>query len=86
VIVCALAAPGVATAQTATQDITAEDRVITDLKDTLEEIALDRGNINPRMLGRWIERYADTRCSGYYLERQGLKQRAVVWRIRRYEF
>lgn len=54
------------------------------LQDALEEIAGDRGKINPRMLGRWIERYANTRCAGYYLERRGSKHRAAVWRIRKY--
>jgi hypothetical protein len=52
------------------------------LKDALEEIAGERGRINPRILGRWIERHADTRCGGCYLERRGAKQRAAVWRIR----
>ena len=54
------------------------------LQDALEEIAGDRGKINPRILGRWIERYANTRCAGYYLERRGSKHRAAVWRIRKY--
>ena len=43
------------------------------LQDALEEIASDRGKINPRILGRWIGRYANTRCAGYYLERRGNK-------------
>ncbi len=55
------------------------------LKAALEEIAGDRGKISPRILGRWIERHADTRCAGYYLERQGTKQHAMVWCIRRYQ-
>ena len=50
--------------------------------DALDEIAGERGRINPRMLGRWIERYADTRCGGFYLERWGSRQHAAVWRIR----
>jgi hypothetical protein len=54
------------------------------LKDAVEEIAGDRGKINPRILGRWIERYANTRCAGYYLERRGSKHRAAIWRIRKY--
>ena len=54
------------------------------LQDALEEIAGDRGKINPRILGRWIERYSDTRCAGYYLERRGSKHRAAVWCIRKY--
>ncbi len=55
------------------------------LHDALEEIAGERGNINPRVLGRWVERYDNTRCAGYYLERRGAKQRAVLWCIRRYD-
>ena len=54
------------------------------LKDALDDIAGDRGKINPRILGRWIERNVDTRCAGYYLERRGTKQNAAVWRIQRY--
>ncbi len=54
------------------------------LQAALEEIAGDRGKINPRILGRWIERYANTRCGGYYLERRGSKHRAAIWRIRKY--
>lgn len=55
------------------------------LHAALEEIAGDRGNINPRILGRWIERHADNRCAGYYLERAGTRQHAMVWRIRTYD-
>ncbi len=54
------------------------------LQDSLEEIAGERGAINPRILGRWIERYCSTRCAGFYLERRGRRQRAILWRIRRY--
>ena len=54
------------------------------LQDALEEIAGERGTINPRILGRWIERYDRTRCAGFYLERRGRRQRAILWRIRRY--
>jgi transposase len=54
------------------------------LQDALEEIAGERGAINPRILGRWIERYDRTRCAGFYLERRGRRQRAILWRIRRY--
>ncbi len=55
------------------------------LHDALEEIAGDRGKINPRILGRWVERYDNTRCAGFFLERRGTKQRAAVWCIRRYD-
>ena len=55
------------------------------LHDALDEIAGERGSINPRILGRWIERHKDARCAGFYLERRGTRQRASLWRIRRYE-
>ena len=55
------------------------------LHDALEEIAGERGTINPRILGRWIERHDGTRASGYFLERVGTRQRAALWRIRRYD-
>jgi hypothetical protein len=51
------------------------------LRDAVMEIAGDRGGINPRILGRWLERCADARCGGLYVERAGEKQRAVLWRI-----
>ena len=54
------------------------------LQDALDEIAGERGNINPRILGRWIERQDGARIAGFYLERCGTRQRAVLWRIRRY--
>lgn len=54
------------------------------LKDAIEEIAGERGSINHRRLGRWIESREGCRCAGFYLQRQGTKQRAVLWRIRRY--
>lgn len=55
------------------------------LHDALEEIAGERSTINPRILGRWIERHKDARCAGFYLERRGTRQRASLWKIRRYE-
>jgi hypothetical protein len=55
------------------------------LYDALEEIAGERGTINPRILGRWIDRHDKTRCAGFYLERRGTKQSDALWRIQRYE-
>ena len=50
------------------------------LKDALDEIAGERGTINPRVLGRWIERHDSDRCAGFFLERRGTRQRAALWR------
>jgi hypothetical protein len=36
-------------------------------------------------IGRWIERHDGTRTAGFYLERRGTRQRAALWRIRRYD-
>ena len=72
----------VAQADNHTSDLDQTSRAA--LKDALDEIAGDYGKINRRILGRWIERYNDTRWAGYYLERLGSKQRAAVWRIRTY--
>ena len=55
------------------------------LQDALEEIAGERGTINPRILGRWIERHDGARCAGFFLERRGARQRAALWRICRYD-
>ena len=54
------------------------------LHDAIDEIAGERGSINPRILGRWIERQDGARIAGFYLERCGTRQRAALWRIRRY--
>jgi hypothetical protein len=52
------------------------------LRAALEEIAVERGAINPRILGRWIERQADQHCAGLWLERAGTKWRAVLWQVK----
>jgi hypothetical protein len=59
----------------------AADEAARDLRDVLIEIAGERGSINVRMLGRWIERQVDVRCGGLYIERAGERQRAALWRI-----
>ena len=43
------------------------------LREALEEIAGERGKINPRILGRWIEKQADRRCDGLWAERAGVR-------------
>ena len=51
------------------------------LHDVLLEIAGERQSINPRILGRWIERHTDDRCGGLYVARAGERRHAVLWRI-----
>jgi hypothetical protein len=63
----------------------ATDDAARELRDVLLEIAGERGSINVRMLGRWIERQVDVRCGGLYVERAGEKQRAALWRIQAVE-
>lgn len=53
------------------------------LRDVLEEIAGERGNLNPRILGRWIERNADRRCDGLWLERIETRRTCgAQWHVR----
>jgi hypothetical protein len=55
------------------------------LHDVLLEIAGERHSINPRILGRWIERHTDDRCNGRYVTRAGERCRAALWQIERAE-
>jgi hypothetical protein len=55
------------------------------LHDVLLEIAGERHSINPRILGRWIERHTDDRCNGLHITRAGERCRAVLWQIERAE-
>jgi hypothetical protein len=55
------------------------------LHDVLLEIAGDRHSINPRILGRWIERHTDDRCNGLYVTRAGERCRAALWQIEQAE-
>ena len=59
----------------------ASDDAARELRDVLLEIAGERGSINVRMLGRWIERQVEVRCGGLHVERAGERQRAALWRI-----
>ncbi len=52
------------------------------LHDVLLEIAGERQSINPRILGRWIERHTDDRCGGLYIKRAGERRHAALWQIR----
>jgi hypothetical protein len=55
---------------------------ITALRSAIEEIASEHGKINPRILGRWIEKQAERRCAGMWFERAGIKWQAVLWRVK----
>ncbi len=52
-----------------------------ELRDVLREIAGERNSINPRVLGRWIERQTDAWCGGLCVERAGERHRAILWRV-----
>jgi len=56
-----------------------------DIYDVLDEIAGERGEINPRRLGRWIERYRDRVAEGLFFGQAGERKRAIVWRVRQKE-
>jgi hypothetical protein len=64
--------------------LTPDEKVFAGLRSALEEIAGERGKINSRMLGRWIESHKDIRCAGFFLNRVGIKQNAVLWTLERY--
>lgn len=53
------------------------------LKDAADEIAGQRGDINPRMLGRWIERHAEQRHNGMRFVRAGVYKGYVRWQVQR---
>jgi hypothetical protein len=52
------------------------------LRDVIDEIAGEHGKINPRKLGRWIEKQAERRCTGMWIERDGVKWKTALWRVR----
>jgi hypothetical protein len=55
------------------------------LRSALQEIAGDRGEINHRSLGRWLERNARRVLGGYVLERVGQRGGYMRWRVVRVE-
>ncbi|WP_052360138.1 hypothetical protein [Solidesulfovibrio alcoholivorans] len=64
----------------------AEVRADTDtdenLKSVLEEIAWDGRDINPRRLGRWVERNAGRIVDGMRFERGGKRHGVLIWQVR----
>ncbi len=55
--------------------------VYNELGDTLLEIAGDGNNINPRRLGRWIERHAGRLLGGKKIETVGRTGGSCRWRV-----
>jgi hypothetical protein len=51
------------------------------LHDALFEVAGDRNVINPRILGRWIEKQVDRRCNGLRVIRGGIKDGNLRWQV-----
>jgi hypothetical protein len=69
----------IAKAQTARADDEGEMAFL----EVLIEIAGNNNNsINPRILGRWIEKNADRICDGRQVVRAGTKDGSSLWRVR----
>ena len=51
------------------------------LKDAADEIAGQRGVINSRILGRWIERHAEQRLGGLRFVKDGKTHGVARWRV-----
>lgn len=54
-----------------------------DLDAAMQEIAGERGDVNERRLGRWIERNARRRVEGCWFECAGKRRGSKLWRARR---
>ena len=62
------------------QPIGASDEVEA-LHHAVMEIAGERGQVNSRVLGRWIERHQMRRCGGLWIERCGDRWNTALWRV-----
>jgi len=51
------------------------------LHSVLMEIAGERGEVNPRVLGRWIERQQMRRCGGLWVKRAGERWKTALWQV-----
>ena len=52
------------------------------LADAFMEVAGDRGIINARMLGRWIEKQAGRHCEGMWFQKAGIRSGNNVWKVK----
>lgn len=51
------------------------------LREAIDEIAGQNGRVNPRILGRWVERLAGRRIGGRYFHRAGIRSGNVHWQV-----
>jgi len=60
---------------------TESDPTVGALREALQQVALDRGALNSRRLGRWLLRYAYRICAGRQFQRAGERQGVALWRL-----
>lgn len=53
------------------------------LRSALEEIGGQGARINPRIVGRWIERHVGRRIGGLYFERGSMSRGLATWTLRK---
>lgn len=63
--------------------IATEGTPLANLHSVVHEIAGERGRINSRLLGRWIERHTDRRIAGLWIERSGGRSGVALWKVRK---
>lgn len=51
------------------------------MREAVDEIASHNGRVNPRILGRWVERMAGRRIGGKFFERAGLRAGNRHWTV-----
>lgn len=51
------------------------------LRDALDEIAGQGGRLNPRILGRWVEKMTGRRIGGLRFERAGVRHKVALWLV-----
>lgn len=66
---------------TVAQAISRADFGDEDLRAAFDEVAGQAGRINPRILGRWIERQVGRRLGGLWFDRIGLRKGYVHWAV-----
>lgn len=57
------------------------DDDVNPLADALDEIAGQAGRLNPRILGRWVEKMQGRRIGGRYFHRIGLRRGVMHWSV-----